>query len=63
MRLCLLCRRTATADEIDIQTVRYNDGRGYQAIDRCRDRAACRARVEATGATWPVDDPQLEEER
>jgi hypothetical protein len=28
----------------------------HRAIDRCKDRDACRRRVEATGATWPLVD-------
>ena len=26
----------------------------YANVDRCTDQAACRARVEARGDTWPV---------
>ena len=30
----------------------------FAAVDRCEDRAACRARVEAAGDEWPVYDPE-----
>jgi hypothetical protein len=35
----------------------------YEAIDRCDDEDACRARVRAAGDPWPVIDPRSEEER
>lgn len=28
----------------------------YNAVDRCTDHAACRARVESDGEVWPVVD-------
>jgi hypothetical protein len=28
----------------------------FSAIPRCRDREACRSRLEAIGDEWPVDD-------
>lgn len=28
----------------------------YAAVDRCSDEQACRARVEASGETWPVKE-------
>ena len=33
-------------------------GRIYDAVPRCRDRAACRARCEAAGDLWPIDGHQ-----
>ncbi len=30
----------------------------YAHVDRCMDVAACRARVEAAGQSWPVRDPK-----
>lgn len=31
-------------------------GRGWSSGSRCFDRDGCRARVEAKGLAWPVDD-------
>ena len=34
----------------------YQTGRVFEVIPTCRDRRACRARVEASGEPWTVDD-------
>lgn len=33
------------------------DGQQYGAVPRCVDRVACRARIEARGEEWEVEDP------
>ena len=30
----------------------------YEDVDRCIDVDACRARVEAAGDRWPIEDPK-----
>lgn len=61
MNTCELCHVQDPGVQRDL--ARYADGgrEPVAAIDRCQDRAACRARVEAAGQTWPVQDPQHEE--
>jgi hypothetical protein len=57
-RTCSLCGRSSTTD-VAIALTRWSDpidGRRFEAMPRCRDRAACRARVLANGERWPVDD-------
>lgn len=60
-RFCELCGNTRAGDT-EGSWARYaarepGQDDSVQAIMRCKDRAACRRRVESTGATWPVRDP------
>lgn len=54
---CVLC--DATGPDVAVSLVWWKE-LAYQAVDaapRCRDRAACRKRVEAAGKDWPVLEP------
>ena len=54
---CLLCG--ATGKDVAIGLVRWADPVGrdvFGSIPRCRDKAACRDRVEAAGEQWDVLD-------
>ncbi len=48
---CVLCDHEGS--DVAVTVTRYRDDR-YQAVPRCRDDIACRARVEASGREWPV---------
>lgn len=53
---CALCGWT---DKRDLRTglAHWRDalpGMGYSQIDRCKDEAACRARVRDNGEAWPL---------
>ena len=64
VRPCLLCG--AEGAPVARTVVRWVDpepGREYAAVDRCLDRVACRARVEAAGERWEVDDGTLPPQR
>lgn len=53
--VCALCH--AKGERMHIRLVEWLDappGMTYEQVARCDDRAACRARVEAAGETWPV---------
>lgn len=57
---CLLCG----LEDHDVQMglVSWSnpiDRQKYAAMPRCKDRAACRARVEANGDRWEVEDPKF----
>jgi len=48
---------------VSIQIVRFvlrgeERSRYFDTVRRCDDRRACRARVEAAGGEWLVDDPE-----
>lgn len=54
---CSLCE--STFGEIAVGLVEWADGlsplgRRFDTIPRCRDRAGCRARVEAKRRPWPL---------
>lgn len=58
-RQCELCG--ATDQEIEHWGVRTSFGdRPFRDAWRCRDRAGCRARVEASGQTWEWVDGDIE---
>ena len=55
-QLCQLC---GVSTDLRYGLVRWKDpmpGASFDSIWRCRDVVACRARLEAGGETWPVDD-------
>ena len=58
MKICALCH-TASPD-VAVALIRYREpdeeGNRFGRLPGCRDRTACRARVEAAGRTWPLDD-------
>lgn len=58
VRTCELCGHTGP--DVKGSWARWRKPRPAQkpfdAIDRCVDRAACRARCEAMGDEWPVAD-------
>jgi hypothetical protein len=51
---CDLCFR----EGIDVHTglACFRDDGRFERIDRCDDHQACRDRLEATGAEWPLSD-------
>jgi len=54
---CVLCG--SETSETHRSLIAWTDpqpGRAYATGDRCLDRPACRARVEASGERWEVDD-------
>lgn len=64
---CLLCG-DAPADPRDVRMalvrwVEPDAERRFSSVPRCIDRAACRARVEAAGGAWEVQDGVTLEER
>lgn len=55
---CVLCGAEDTDTRIGIVAWRTPIGtERYSAIPRCREREACRTRVEATGGAWEIYDP------
>lgn len=54
---CLIC---GDPRDTRFALVRWKTEPSYTVGRRCRDRAACRARLEAQGETWEVDDPKEE---
>ncbi len=58
-KTCLLCG--ATSHDVVIGLIRWSEPVGrdrFTAAPRCRDKAACRDRVEANGDRWEVQDPE-----
>lgn len=54
---CLLCG--ATSHDVATALVAWRNPVGrdrFAAIPRCRDRAACRGRVEAAGEPWELEE-------
>lgn len=59
-RVCRLCGFTGTRPDVSKTLVSWKDpgdGNLFDAIERCRDRVACRARVELAGEAWPEGHP------
>ncbi len=57
MQTCLLCG--VLSPEVRMGLARYrepHEGLVFGAIPRCKDAFACRARVEASGDEWELDD-------
>lgn len=57
---CALCGLEGHDDEVRISLVEWTEpiGDRWQAVDRCRDRIACRLRVEAGDEVWPIEDSE-----
>jgi len=58
---CLLGGTSSAVAEIKVSLVDWLEpdpltGRIFEDLPRCVDREACRARVEAAGASWEVRD-------
>jgi hypothetical protein len=57
---CLICgHETADRRAVEVHLARFREpveGRLFATIPRCLDFAACRARCEANGEAWPLDD-------
>lgn len=52
---CLICGHTSR--DVSVGLVEWRrpiDGRRFDALPRCQDKAACRERLEAIGDEWPV---------
>lgn len=55
---CLLCGNSSHDVKVGLVSWRNPvDNQRYASIPRCVDRIACRARVEANGDEWEVNDP------
>lgn len=55
---CALCGISAADVELGIIRWKEPVGRSlFTSAPRCKDRAGCRARVEAMGEPWDVRDP------
>lgn len=55
----IVCQLCGHSDKRDLGTslAHWRDapaGMGYEHVVRCRDAEACRARVQAAGAVWPL---------
>ena len=56
---CDICGFRGT--EVRASVVAWKDlAQPYNAVDRCTDVLACRARVESQGEEWPVYDDEVE---
>jgi hypothetical protein len=56
---CSLCGRKGQGIHVQlVEWASYLPGMRFAHVDRCDDRAACRARVEAAGETWPLKENQ-----
>ena len=54
---CLLCG--TTSHDVSVGLVRWLEPVGrdrFGAVPRCKDKMACRSRVEGSGAEWDVVD-------
>lgn len=57
---CILCGNERPA-EVGLGLIAWKKPLGnqrYAAIPRCKDRPACKARVEDMGEAWEVQDPE-----
>jgi hypothetical protein len=66
---CALCEIEGHDADVRLSLVRWVEpiGDEWEAVDRCRDRIACRIRVETpgpdgSGRAWPVIDTQRDRE-
>lgn len=55
-RDCALCGLRAPEPTVAMGLVWWRADNSVDAYPRCRDRVACRERVEAKGEAWPVLD-------
>lgn len=58
MKTCMLCGDTSY--DVETGLVEWRTPRGkdrFTSLPRCRNRRACRARVEEVGDEWEVWDP------
>ena len=60
---CRLCGRPNADDRVMVEWAQPHDspfeGQAkirFEVVDRCRDRAGCRARVDAARKPWPIID-------
>lgn len=55
--VCLLCGLPSKDVAVGLVAWKNPVGRDrFDAIPRCRDRIACRSRVEASGGEWEVEE-------
>ena len=54
---CVLCGMVGPGSVVQVGLLRYQDARGNRYFDsdpRCKDHAACEARVRDAGGVWPL---------
>jgi len=55
-RTCALCGHTGNDVATGVVAWKQLVERPFETAERCRDREACRKRVELVGDVWPVED-------
>jgi hypothetical protein len=53
---CVICGHESDVAVSLIEWAEPINERRFDSVPRCRDREACRLRLEAIGETWPVAD-------
>ena len=56
--VCQLCETTTGVIRSSLVRWREPWSVPYSHVDRCVDVAACRARLEERGETWPIVEPE-----